>query len=131
MDNYCLTYFLVFADAKTFDFADFCNRLELDFAEMQRWTAINDGVQSVEIGRNEVYDDDVNVMIRRTLKDLFGKEEILASLKTKYNLEFWLERVPIILVGENKPRQKLSLDADVITFMHKTGTRDDLDYHLG
>ena len=130
MEKYCLTYFLVFADAKTFDFADFCGALGLDFDKMQDWTVINDGVQSVEIGRNEVYDDDVNVMIRRTLKDLFGKEEILASLKTKYNLEFWLERVPIILVGENKPRQKLSLDADVITFMHKTGTRDDLDYHL-
>ena len=130
MEKYCLTYFLVFGDAKTFDFADFCNCLGLDFDKMQDWTVINDGVQSVEIGRNEVYDDDVNVMIRRTLKDLFGKEEILANLKTKYNLEFWLERVPIILVGENKPRQKLSLDADVITFMHKTGTRDDLDYHL-
>ena len=130
MEKYCLTYFLVFADAKTFDFADFCNCLELNFEKMQDWTVINDGVQSIEIGRNEVYDDDVNVMIRRTLKDLFGKEEILASLKTKYNLDFWLERVPIILVGENKPRQKLSLDADVITFMHNTGTRDDLDYHL-
>ena len=130
MEKYCLTYFLVYADAKTFDFADFWGALGLDFDKMQDWTVINDGVQSVEIGRNEVYDDDVNVMIRRTLKDLFGKEEILASLKTKYNLEFWLERVPIILVGENKPRQKLSLDADVITFMHKTGTRDDLDYHL-
>lgn len=130
MEKYCLTYFLVFADAKTFDFVDFCGALGLDFDKMQDWTVINDGVQSVEIGRNDIYDADVNVMIRRTLKDLFGKEEILAYLKNKYNLEFWLERVPIILVGENKPRQKLSLDADVIAFMYKTGTRDDLDYHL-
>lgn len=97
---------------------------------MQRWTAINDGVQSVEIGRNEVYDDDVNVMIRRTLKNLLGKEEILLELKNEYKLTYVLERVPIISTEDNAPYQKLSLDSDVITFLHKTGTRDDLDYHL-
>ena len=67
-------------------------------------------------------------MIRETLKDLIGEEDILLELKNKYNLEYYLERVPLLLNDDNYI--KLSLDMDIIEFMYKTKTIDDLDYHL-
>ena len=67
-------------------------------------------------------------MLRETLKDLIGKEEILLELKNKYNLEYYLERVPLLI--NDASYFKLSLDDDIIEFMYKTKTKDDLDYHL-
>ena len=130
MNKYCLTYFLVIGNEKTFDFKDFCESLGFDYDYMQDWTVLEDGERSVEIGRNENYKDDINEMVKETLKDLLGKEEILNELKQKYNLKYCLERVPCILIDKRVKRQKLSLDSVIIDFMSKTGTIDDLDYHL-
>ena len=69
-------------------------------------------------------------MVRVTLKDLFGKEEILLSLKEKYALEYYLERVPTLESDSERPNQCLSLDFDIIEFLYKTRTRDDLDYYV-
>ncbi len=126
MMPYCLTYFLVEYDQTTFDMQDFCTQLSLDFATVQRFSA--DGF--IELGRNELFDKDVNVMIRQTLKDLLGKEEILLALKDKYALSFTLERVPLLQTDESAPYQKLSLDEDVIRFMYLCKVKDDLDYHI-
>ncbi len=130
MKKYCLTYFLVIGNEKIFDFKDFCESLGFDYDYMQSWTIVEDGERSVEIGRNENYKDDINEMVKETLKDLLSKQDILVKLKQKYNLKYYLERVPCILTDEGAKRQKLSLDSFVIDFMSKTGTIDDLDYHL-
>ena len=126
MNPYCLTYFLVEYDESTFDMRDFCTQLSLDFNEIERFSA--DGY--MEIGRNEFFDLDVNVMLRRTLKDLLGKEAILLDLKEKYALKYTLERVPLLQATENAPYQRLSLDEDILRFMYLCKVKDDLDYHI-
>ena len=121
--NYCLTYFRVIHDEK-FDMIDFCNCLKLDYEYHK-----NFGTDTcMEIGRNEVYDVDINKMVRISLKDLLGKEDILLMLKNKYNLEYYLERVPCIYPDSIHPI--LSLDADILEFLYKSKTIDDLDYYI-
>ena len=126
MMPYCLTYLLVEYDESTFDMQDFCTQLSLDFTQTQRFSA--DGY--LELGRNEFYDIDVNVMLRQTLKDILGKEDVLRALKEKYHLSFTLERVPFLEANERIPLQKLSLDKDIIRFMYLCDVADDLDYHI-
>ena len=69
-------------------------------------------------------------MVRQTLKNLFGKEDVLLELKEKYNLQYSLERVPTINTRSQEPMPKLSLDNDVIEFLCKIGAKDDLDYFI-
>ena len=79
------------------------------------------------IGYHYDYKEDVNEMVRYSLKDLFGKEEILLKLKNKYNLTYKLERVPTLF---KKRRINISLSPDIIEFLYKTQTIDDLDYFI-
>lgn len=126
INNYCLTYFLVKYDKENFSVKEFCDKLGLDLSYFERW-----GTDcTIEIGRNELFDLDINVMIRQSIKDLIGKEDILLELKNKYNLTYFIERVPLIISGSDNPIQKLSLDDDIIEFMYRTKTSDDLDYHI-
>ena len=120
-----LTYFLVKFEEGTLDLADFAATLGLDLATLERF-----GTEcTLEIGRNEFYRRDINEMLRETLKDLFGKEELLVGLKEKYHLEYSLERVPVLYENDDE-NQRLSLADDIIAFMYQTGTHDDLDYFI-
>ncbi|MBR2984551.1 MAG: hypothetical protein IKC60_03500 [Clostridia bacterium] len=83
------------------------------------------------MGRNEVYNVDLNVMVRETLKDLFEKEKILLELKRKYHLTYYLERVIHIYADtENNINPILSLAPDIVAFLYKSDTEDDLDYYV-
>ncbi len=126
MSDYCLTYFLVKFDINNFDYDDFASQLNLDLQLLKRFGTD----ETIEIGRNEVFDIDINVMIRKSIKDLIGKEDILLKLKNKYNLEYYIERVPWLVANTEKPRQILSLDNDIIAFMYKAQVSDDLDYYI-
>ena len=125
MERYCLTYFLVKFDKDNFDKKEFCDKLGFTLDYVDYW-----GTDcTIEIGRNEIYDEDINVMIRQSIKDLLGKEDALVYLKQKYGLFYAIERVPLILKNR-KFKQKLSLDEDIIEFMYKTKAVDDLDYFI-
>ena len=124
MFNSCLTYFLVKFHPHNFDLRVFCNRLGLDYNETLRFSTPG----TIEIGRNEMYENDINIMVRETLKNLFGKEDILLELKARYELEYVLERVPRIHLNSKGDFPNLSLDEDIVEFMYKTRTIDDLDY---
>ena len=122
----CLTYFRVMYDISNFDPYDFCASLDIPYEVYEKF-----GTDCcIEIGRNERFNLDINVMIRETLRDLFGKEEILKILKEKYNLEYFLERVPTIIKDSTESNQILSLDNDIIEFLYRTQTKDDLDYFI-
>lgn len=122
----CMTYFRVHYGNKPFDMRDFCERLGLDYEYAKDYgTDV-----TLHIGENYCFDVDINVMLRESLKDLFGKEQILAELRKKYCLEYYLERVPTMVAYSDMPNQLLSLDDDIIAFMYKTGTHDDFDYFL-
>ena len=126
MKHTCLTYFLVKFHSHNFDLRVFCSRLGLDYNETLRFSTPG----TIEIGRNELYEDDINIMIRVTLKELFGKEEALLDLKARYELEYYLIRVPLILLDSDEQFPNLSLDEDIVEFMYKTRTIDDLDYFI-
>ena len=125
--NYCWTYFLVIINnSQKFNFKDFCKRLDLDYVMMQDWHTNG----QVVIGSNTNYEVDVNDMARETLKSLFGKEKILVELAEQYDLEYFLERVPTIVIDSDDPTPILSLDMDIVDFLHYTNTKDDLDYYV-
>ena len=125
--DYCLTYLLVeIGEPEKFDLRDFCSSLGLDYEHTELFST----EESIELGRNEIFNIDINVMVRETLKELFGKEKILAMLKVKYSLDYTLERVPLVQDDEDGRRMNLTLDDDIIAFMYKTGTHDNLDYFL-
>lgn len=83
-----------------------------------------------EIGVNGDYDVDVNNMIRITLKDLIGKEETIKSIADNFDVDFCLHVVPYIVRDSDEPSQILSLDDDIIAFLHESGVSFDLDYYI-
>lgn len=122
MKYHCLTYFRIdFSD--DFDLAVFANALDLSYETLLDFKCDH----SLYIGYNTEFYINCNVMIRQSLKDLFGKEEILLKLKHQFNLVYYLERVPVVFSDETS-NMILSLEKDIIAFLYKTDTIDDLDY---
>lgn len=119
----CLTYFRV-EFSEGFCVKDFCESLKLTKNEVD----YSSEKKRLIIGRNERFNINVNEMLRVTLKDLLGKEELLFTLKEKYGLTYYLERVPSLSVSEVNPI--LSLEEDIIRFLYLTKTIDDLDYYV-
>lgn len=120
----CLTYFLISSE-KTFNAEKLIEILALDKRIIGKVTE-----KSIEIGRCETYDVNINNMIRSSIKALLGKEDTLLELKAKYNLTFYLAKVINLDNSCNEPMPILGLEADVIEFLYKTKTIDDLDYYL-
>ncbi len=81
------------------------------------------------IGYNDIYNEDVNEMLRITLKDLFGKEEKIKELQSEFGVSTSLEIVPTIAAGATQ-KQNLSLDRDITEFLYFSDTAMDLDYYL-
>lgn len=81
-------------------------------------------------GRNVCYNVDVNVMLRETLKGLFGKEEELKALRYRFCLSLTLEIFSVIIKDSEEPKQCLSLDEDIIEFLHKSGTQLKFGYKV-
>lgn len=124
-DDYCLTYFRVMFN-EDFDLKYFCEQLSLDYEYLKNYATDC----SLEIGRNEIFNININEMVRVSLKDLFGKEDILIKLKEKYNLLYYLERVPELHSDTTLVNPILSLESDIVEFLYKTKTIDDLDYYI-
>ena len=68
-------------------------------------------------------------MIRRTIKELLGREELLLSIQQKYCAEIYLEVVPWIVANSDEPRQILSLEEDIIKFLYIAGVRRTNPHH--
>ena len=119
----CLTYFYV-GYGDNFDMQDFCDCLNLSLDQ------INDNAKNraFRVGSNREYDVNLNVMLRKTLKPLLGKENKLIALARKYGLTYSLVRVVYLKADEINPI--LSLENDIIEFMCITQTEDDLDYYV-
>ncbi len=82
------------------------------------------------IGLNTAYNADVNVMLRETLKELFGKEEELKAIRDRYCAALTLHIEATIARDSDEPRQNLSLDKDIIEFLHKSGAKLDFRYNV-
>ncbi len=82
------------------------------------------------IGYNGNFNVDVNEMVRVSLKDLFGKERKIKELQKKFPVSTVLEIIPQIIVNNKQPKPYLSLERDIISFLHKSNTILDLDYYV-
>ncbi len=69
------------------------------------------------------YDVDVNVMLRKMLKDFFGKEQKLKEIMEKFCKVITLEIFATIIKDSKEPKQRLSLDEDIKEFLQKSGVK--------
>ncbi len=81
-------------------------------------------------GENNSYEVDINEMLRKTLSGLLGKEEQLIALQDKYLVILKLELFTVIIKDSPLPKQRLSLDKDIIEFLHKTNTQLKFGYKV-
>ncbi len=132
-EHQCRTYFSVKGE---FDVESFLQKTELKADKIVKKGEINEKSRllaecdEIKIGFNNSYDVNINVMIRKTIKDLLPKSDILAQFKKENNLEYYLVLVPEIATISDEPKQLLSLESDIIDFLHKTETAVDLDYYV-
>lgn len=106
------------------------NRDEVERELLRLTDDISWFIHSFEIGFNDEYDVDINKMIRVTLKDLFGKQQLIKEIAARCHVEFYLHLVPYIVQDSDEPTQILSLDDDIIAFLHESGISLDLDYYI-
>lgn len=79
-------------------------------------------------GHNEDYDVDVNVMLRKTLEGLFGKEEAIKAVRDRFCIDMTLEIFAVLAKDSEEPTPYLSPERDIIEFLHKSGVRLRLGY---
>lgn len=120
----CLTYFLIDSSNKI-NTNEIIKLLNINNNDIGKITE-----KSIEIGRCEEYDVNINNMIRVTIKELIGKEELLLKIKEEYNLNFYLSKVINIDNSCDEPMPILGIEEDIIEFLYKTKTIDDIDYYI-
>ena len=81
-----------------------------------------------EIGRCEQYDVLTENQMHKTIAPLFDKVDLLNRIKEEFDVEFTLEIVPTIYVGNINPCLAPSLK--VIDFCHATRTEIDIDLYV-
>jgi len=81
-----------------------------------------------EIGRCTEYDIDVENQMRKTIAILQDKIQLLNQIRKENDVNFFLQIVPTIYVGDMNPC--LAPPLDVIDFCHATRTEIDIDMYV-
>lgn len=84
----------------------------------------------MDICYNDVYNVDLNEMLRVSLKPLMNKVELLKTIRAELGVEYYVVLVPRIDLDSDDPTPVLSLDNDIMEFMCKIGAKHDLDYYI-
>lgn len=88
---------------------------------------ITDGFKRIsdcfKCGVNDDYDADVNVMLRKTLKNLLGKEAMFKEIRERFCVSMTLEIFAVIAESSEEPKQRLSLDSDIKAFLDLSGVK--------
>ena len=121
----CRSYFNITSE-KEINIEIVCNMLTIDRKEIILCKNSN----SINIGLCEEYNLDTNNMLRKTLSNLFGKEDRLRKLKEHFNFTYYLARVVEFDSSCDEPTPILGLEQDIIEFLYKSETLDDIDYYL-
>lgn len=88
------------------------------------------GKNGYEIEVNRKYDVDINNMVRKTIKHFVGKEKEVKQMLQKLDAELSLEIIPYLCADSEYPNPILSMDKDIIAFLHQSGTELDIDYYI-
>lgn len=141
----CTTYFGVYFDNKTklklyeeklsdpdlpqeefiriLDDEDMFDREKIKSAVEEVSDRFDEFANWLRFGLNPEYDPDVNVMLRQTLKDLFGKEDRLREIQEKYFVSMRLEIYTTFITDSKEPKQNLKIDSDIRNFLKKAGAK--------
>src|SRR5690554_5608531 len=86
---------------------------------------------TIEIGNNEAYDVEVDVMIEKTIKELRTKVKELNELKIKYpDIAYMLEVIPEVTDNLNEPNPDLSPTKEIMKFLVEIDAEYDIDYYI-
>lgn len=77
-------------------------------------------------GDNDEYNEDVNVMLRKTLEGLMDKTEELKALQKRFCISMTLDVWATTVRGYDKP-QRLTLDKDIEEFLKNANVRFNLE----
>ena len=120
--KYCKTHFEIKGN---FDI----NTLIEEIGVMPDKIITSENQNELHYGYIEKYGDinweNISDVLYQTLKKLLDKDNLLASLKTKYNLKFDLP----IDTNALDLSEVLVLDGKVTTFLHWSNTREDLSWY--
>jgi len=89
-----------------------------------------EGYTRFSYGENTDYNSDINIMIRKTIKGLRGKEEKLKDIQKRYCAAINLEIKVTIVKNCNDSKPKLSLDKDIIKFLSKANVKPKFEIYL-
>lgn len=73
------------------------------------------------------YDSDLNVMLRKMLKDYFGKERQLKEISEKFCKAITLDVYSVSVKNSEEPKQNLLLDKDIVEFLDRSGVKLNID----
>lgn len=82
------------------------------------------------LGLNKEYNMDVNLMIKKTLKSLFGKEKELKKIQQELCVPMILNVYATIIKDSEEPKQNFQLSDDVLEFLNKTGIKLNLEKRI-
>lgn len=125
--NHCYTYFKITGD---FNPDDITRIIGLNPSKCWRIGELRKNGTSFdfslwEYGRCNEYDVYIENQMMKTIQDLIPKMDMLCKIKELYEVDFTLEIVPAIYVGEINPC--LAPNREVIEFCYKTETEIDID----
>ncbi len=83
-----------------------------------------------KFGVNEEYDVDLNVMVKKTIKNFIGKEERIKKFLEENMCELYIEVVLYLTKSSQEPTPILPPDEEVVEFLHKSGAKLDIDYYI-
>lgn len=120
--KYCKAYFVIKGKSNQ-------DKIIEEIGVLPDKTIVNDDYFELHYGYTEKYDDisweNISDVLYLVIKQLIGKDSLLASLKTKYNLKFDLP----IDTNALDLSEVLVLDGKVTTFLHWSNTREDLSWY--
>ena len=85
---------------------------------------------ALTLGYNETYEVNINDMLRKTLAGMMDKADILRRMREEAGLSYALVIVPEIVRDSDEPTPILSLEEDIIAFLHVSGATHDIDYYI-
>lgn len=127
----CYTYFRMAGDFKTEDISTLLSLTpfkSFDIGEMRRGGKGKYDFALWSYGYNADYTADVGEQLLDTIKDLEKRIDILNEIRNKYDVAFFLEIVPEMIVDDTHPA--IYFDEKIIEFCYLTKTRIDIDMYI-
>jgi hypothetical protein len=133
MKHTCRTYFRISGDFEPRELAALLGLRPHDMRRRgERYGRARRVAEESELtlGYNEHYEVNVNDMLRKTLTGIMDKADILRRMREEAGLSYALVIVPEIVRDTDEPTPILSLEADILAFLHISGATHDLDYYI-